>query len=91
MHLLGLQQPDKGAATILNHSGNKIESASRHHKLSDFQGRLLVQDGKVQEDGLSVENTKSFMPTEVGGREGAREREAEWERKNDQAGADLLG
>jgi len=29
--------------------------------------------------------------TEVGAREGAREREAEWERKNDQAGEDLLG
>ena len=28
---------------------------------------------------------------EVGAREGAREREAEWERKNDQAGEDLLG
>ena len=29
--------------------------------------------------------------TDVGGREGAREREIEWERKNDQAGEDLLG
>ena len=29
--------------------------------------------------------------TEVGGREGARERELEWGRKNDQAGEDLLG
>ena len=28
--------------------------------------------------------------TEVGAREGAREREAEWERKNDQAGEGLL-
>lgn len=31
-------------------------------KLGDFQGRILAQDEKVQEDGLSVENTKSFMP-----------------------------
>lgn len=31
-------------------------------KLGDFQGRLLAQDEKVQEYGLSVENTKSFMP-----------------------------
>ena len=29
--------------------------------------------------------------TEIGGREGARERELEWERRNDQAGEDLLG
>ncbi len=29
--------------------------------------------------------------TEVGGREGAREREEEWGRKNDQLGEDLLG
>ena len=29
--------------------------------------------------------------TDVGAREGARGREAEWERKNDQAGEDLLG
>ena len=29
--------------------------------------------------------------TDIGGREGARERELEWERKNDQAGEDLLG
>ena len=29
--------------------------------------------------------------TEVGAREGAREREAQWERRNDQAGEDLLG
>lgn len=28
--------------------------------------------------------------TEVGGREGAKERELEWERKNDQADEDLL-
>ena len=29
--------------------------------------------------------------TDVGAREGAREREAEWEWRNDQAGEDLLG
>jgi len=28
--------------------------------------------------------------TEVGGREGAREREVEWERRNDRPGEDLL-
>ena len=32
-----------------------------------------------------------LQTTEVGGREGARERELEWEKKNDQAGEDLLG
>ena len=29
--------------------------------------------------------------TGIGGREGARERELEWERKNEQEGEDLLG
>ena len=32
-----------------------------------------------------------LQTTEVGGREGAKERQLEWERKNDQAGEDLLG
>ena len=33
----------------------------------------------------------SFLKrTDVGGREGAKEREAEWERSNDRAGEDLL-
>ena len=32
-----------------------------------------------------------LQATEIGGREGARERELEWEQKNDQAGEDLLG
>lgn len=32
-----------------------------------------------------------LQTTEIGGREGARERELEWEQKNDQAGDDLLG
>ena len=32
-----------------------------------------------------------LQTTEVGGREGARERELDWEKKNDQAGEDLLG
>ena len=33
---------------------------------------------------------KFLRTTDVGGREGARERELEWERRNDQAGEDLL-
>ncbi len=32
-----------------------------------------------------------LISTEVGGREGAKERELEWERRNDQAGEELLG
>ena len=43
-------------------------------------------------------NEKAIIPlikflkaTEIGAREGARERETEWERKNDRAGEDLLG
>ena len=34
---------------------------------------------------------KILNANEVGGRKGARERELEWEQKNDQAGEDLLG
>ena len=37
--------------------------------------------------GLLVDFLKS---TEVGAREGARERELEWERRDDQAGEELL-
>ena len=32
-----------------------------------------------------------LQATEIGEREGARERELEWEKKDDQAGEDLLG
>ena len=41
---------------------NLLLDAELNVKLSDFQGRLLAPDGEVREDGLSVENTKSFMP-----------------------------
>ena len=34
---------------------------------------------------------KFLKTTGIGGRKGARERELEWERKNDQEGEDLLG
>ena len=34
---------------------------------------------------------KFLQITEVGGGEGIRERELEWEQKNDQTGEDLLG
>lgn len=44
-----------------------------------------VADGKAL--GPLLEFLKA---TEVGGREGAREREREWERQNDHAGEDLL-
>ena len=43
-------------------------------------------------------NKKAIIPlikflkvTEIGAREGAKERETEWERKNNQAGENLLG
>lgn len=41
---------------------NLLLDAELNIKLSDFQGRLLAPNGEVQEEGLSVENTKSFMP-----------------------------
>ncbi|MCJ1248030.1 hypothetical protein MMC30_005245 [Trapelia coarctata] len=41
---------------------NLLLDAELNVKLSDFQGRLLSPDGKVEVDGLSVENTKAFMP-----------------------------
>jgi serine/threonine protein kinase len=43
-------------------ANNLLLDAELNIKLSDFQGRLLSPDGEVEEDGLSVENTKSFMP-----------------------------
>lgn len=43
-------------------ASNLLLDAELNVKLSDFQGRLLGPDGEVEEDGLSVENTKSFMP-----------------------------
>lgn len=44
-----------------------------HYKHSDFLGHFFVKDGKVQEDVLSFENIKSFMPINVGAREEVRE------------------
>ena len=41
---------------------NLLLDAELNVKLNDFQGRLLTPDGQIEEDGLSVENTKSFMP-----------------------------
>ncbi|MCJ1333151.1 hypothetical protein MMC10_009845 [Thelotrema lepadinum] len=41
---------------------NLLLDAELDVKLADFQGRLLAPDGKIEVDGLSVENTKSFMP-----------------------------
>ena len=43
-------------------ANNLLLDAELNIKLSNFQGRLLAPDGEIQEDGLSVENTKSFMP-----------------------------
>jgi len=43
-------------------ANNLLLDAELNVKLSDFQGRLLTPDGEVEEDGLSIENTKSFMP-----------------------------
>ncbi|KAL8942661.1 MAG: hypothetical protein Q9211_001307 [Gyalolechia sp. 1 TL-2023] len=41
---------------------NILLNADLNVKLSDFQGRLLTPDGEIQEDGLSLECTKSYMP-----------------------------
>lgn len=43
-------------------ANNLLLDAELNVKLSDFQGRLLTPDGEVQENGLSLENIKSFMP-----------------------------
>ncbi|KAI4264786.1 MAG: hypothetical protein L6R42_000125 [Xanthoria sp. 1 TBL-2021] len=43
-------------------ANNILLDAELNVKLSDFQGRLLTPDGEIQEDGLSVESTKSFKP-----------------------------
>ncbi|KAL8648015.1 MAG: hypothetical protein Q9210_005227 [Variospora velana] len=41
---------------------NLLIDADLTVKLCDFQGRLLRPDGSVYKDGLSRENTKSWMP-----------------------------
>ena len=43
-------------------ASNLLLDAELNIKLSDFQGRLLTPDGKIREEGLSLESTKSFMP-----------------------------
>ncbi len=61
--------------------------------------RGISCQGRTERKRLAelLANKKSMGPilgflkaTEVGGREGAREREEEWWRKNDQLGEDLL-
>ena len=56
--------------------------------------------GWTERKGLAelLGNEKAMGPllgllksTEVGGRAGAKEKELEWERRNDQAGEELLG
>ena len=43
-------------------ASNFLLDAELNIKLSDFQGRLLRPDVEIREEGLSLENTKSFMP-----------------------------
>ena len=43
-------------------ANNILLDAELNAKLSDFQGRLLTPSGETQEEGLSIESTKSFMP-----------------------------
>ena len=44
----------------------------------------------VADEGALGPLLEFLKATEVGGREGARERELEWEQRSDQAGEDLL-
>ena len=53
--------------------------------LVDGLAELLANERAI---GPLLEYLKS---TEVGGREGGKEREVEWERRDDQAGEELLG
>ena len=55
---------------------------------STFDIHHLVTPIEVPLIGPLLEYLKS---TEVGGREGGKERELEWERRDDQAGEELLG
>ena len=61
-------------------------------------GSFMASSGRKKMLASLLENEKAVAPlliflkaTDVGGREGARERELKWERKNDQAGEDLVG
>ncbi len=56
MHKKGVLHRDISA-------NNLLLDAELDIKLSELQGRLLAWDGgEAEEDGLSVENTKSFLP-----------------------------
>ncbi len=64
----------------------------------DKEGVLWQTQGERRWLADLLENEKAVAPllrflktTDVEGREGAREKEIEWEQKNDQAGEDLLG
>ena len=54
-----------------------------------IEKRWLV--GLLRDEKVVASLLKFLKTTGVEGREGAREREQEWERKNDQEGEDLLG
>lgn len=47
--------------------------------------------GRLADEKAMTPLLRFLKATEVGAREGAKEREAEWVWKNDQAGEDLLG
>ncbi len=58
---------NKNALANLGIEARILQAIGPHRHIIGFKGRtkhglLLAQDEKVQEDGLSVENIKSFMP-----------------------------
>lgn len=56
----------------------------------NFQGEIKWVAGLLGNEKAVAPLLKFLKTTGVGGREGASERESEWEWKNDQAGEDLL-
>lgn len=82
----------------LLHTSDKNMTETRARELIQWH-QAQTQERETSRRGFYIPwRHKSGKPllsflqrTEIAGREGARERELEWERKNDQAGEDLLG
>ena len=71
------------------HRPHLISQLSRRCKLSLNYPRWLA--GLLANKKSVAQLLRFLKATEVGASEGAREREAEWVRKNHQVGEDLLG
>ena len=69
---------------------HELESQNREASRRGFYIQTRWLASMLADEKAVTPVLKYLKTTEIGGREGARERELEWERKTDQAGEDLL-